>query len=127
MTANDLHAIGQYLFGGGWQTALANALNINTRTVQRWAAGDIVPPAGAWQDIIELAAEKQVIDAWPVIEGIFKQHGPAARIDLHISGIDDKVASIHKRSWTRAVDKQIKQSMTVLLAAHSIKAVVLDE
>lgn len=127
MTVNDLHAIGQYLFGGGWQTALADAIGVSDRNMRRWASGHLPVPPGAWQDIINLAAEKQVYDAWPVIEGMHKKYGKSALVELYISGVDDKVASIHKRTWTRETDITIKTAMVDLLKERGLKAEVREQ
>ncbi len=39
MTADDLKALGEAVFGPSWQTPLAAALGVNDRTVRRLAAG----------------------------------------------------------------------------------------
>jgi hypothetical protein len=56
-------SIGAALFGPSWQTPLAEALDVNIRTVQRWVAGQPVPD-GAWDDIAAIAkARKGEIEA----------------------------------------------------------------
>lgn len=54
-----LHRVGRALYGPEWQTPLANALGINIRTVQRWAAGDFNPPPGVWADMLPLLTERR--------------------------------------------------------------------
>jgi hypothetical protein len=39
-----LIAAGEALYGPRWQSALADDLNVATRTVQRWVAGDRAVP-----------------------------------------------------------------------------------
>ena len=48
MTAEEFRAAGSALFRGatGWQTALAEELGVNPRTVRRWAAGTSRIPPG---------------------------------------------------------------------------------
>lgn len=55
MTPATLNRIGTALYGGYWQTQLADALGVNPRTVRRWVAGDLAIP--------DLRAElREVID-----------------------------------------------------------------
>lgn len=46
------------LYGALWQNALARALDINERTVRRWASGDAPVPIGVWHDISEIIADR---------------------------------------------------------------------
>jgi hypothetical protein len=45
MTAKELKVIGPKLFGFGWQTRMAEALNVDGSTVRRWVSG-VVPIPG---------------------------------------------------------------------------------
>ena len=56
MASSELRAIGERVYGHGWQTRLAERLEVAARTVRRWAAGDPIPP-GAAEDIRSLAAD----------------------------------------------------------------------
>ena len=44
MTPTELRRLGERLYGDNWQTALARTLQVNPRTVRRWAAGDTEIP-----------------------------------------------------------------------------------
>jgi hypothetical protein len=44
LTPATLNRIGTALYGGYWQTQLADALGVNQRTVRRWVAGDLPIP-----------------------------------------------------------------------------------
>lgn len=44
MPLSDLEAAGEALYGPAWQSALARDLDVNLRTMQRWAAGEAEPP-----------------------------------------------------------------------------------
>ena len=52
MTDGDLlRAVAAALHGPLWQNALARALDVNERTVRRWAADRLPVPAGVWARI----------------------------------------------------------------------------
>lgn len=53
-----LRDIGEALYGQAWQTALADALGVNQRTVRRWAAGTAEMPDGVREEINTLLAER---------------------------------------------------------------------
>lgn len=53
-----IHDIGSLLYGPHWQTPLADALGVTSRTVRRWAAGEHDPPAGVWDDIGDLVSAR---------------------------------------------------------------------
>jgi hypothetical protein len=55
MAPDELRRIGQLLFGPDWQAPLARALNINTRTVQRWATGEAAPKGDLRADLAPVA------------------------------------------------------------------------
>lgn len=59
MTAPEFAAAGEYLFGDSWQSQLARLLDVNLRTVQRWAAGQNPVPDHAARDVAALVAMKQ--------------------------------------------------------------------
>jgi hypothetical protein len=44
LTADTLADIGEALFGPHWVAPLADALDVNLRTMQRWAAGQFAIP-----------------------------------------------------------------------------------
>ncbi len=44
MTPATINRIGTALFGGYWQTQLADALGVNPRTVRRWVSGELPIP-----------------------------------------------------------------------------------
>ena len=59
MTETELlNATATALYGPLWQNALARALDINERTVRRWASGEAPVPLGVWHDISEIIAER---------------------------------------------------------------------
>ena len=59
MTETELlNATASALYGAHWQNALARALDINERTVRRWASGEAPVPLGVWNDISEIIAER---------------------------------------------------------------------
>jgi DNA-binding XRE family transcriptional regulator len=45
--AIDLHAVGSALYGREWRTQMAEALEVDRRTIHRWAKGTPLPPAVA--------------------------------------------------------------------------------
>ena len=49
---------------GDWIKHMAASLKIDRRTVQRWAAGEVLPSAGVFTDLAKIAAERcREIDA----------------------------------------------------------------
>ena len=54
-----LAAAGSLLYGPQWVSALARALDVNLRTMQRWAAGEYEPPGSLWAEIDGLLMERQ--------------------------------------------------------------------
>lgn len=59
MTKTELIRIaGERLYGARWQAPLADALEVNHRTVRRWASGDDLPRAGVWPDLHRLLTER---------------------------------------------------------------------
>ena len=50
--------VGEALFGPRYRTDLAEALNVNERTVRRWADGVIDMPAGVALDCLRLVMER---------------------------------------------------------------------
>jgi len=67
LSADELRAIGELLYGEHWQSDLARALDVGPRTVRFWAAGDPrrPVPAGVAGEIRELAATRLAqIGAW---------------------------------------------------------------
>ncbi|ATG96967.1 helix-turn-helix domain-containing protein [Paracidovorax citrulli] len=54
-----LREAGEALFGGTWQTALAEALGLSdARRVREWLAGTRRIPPGIWDDIKRLLEER---------------------------------------------------------------------
>lgn len=47
MLAAELKTIGPELYGFGWQTRLAEALHVDTRTVRYWTSGSVPIPGPA--------------------------------------------------------------------------------
>lgn len=47
MTRNEMERLGALLFGYGWKSRLADALDVNRREVSRWIAADNVAPWAA--------------------------------------------------------------------------------
>ena len=47
MTVAELRAAGEELYGYGWQTRIAEALEIDGSTVRRWVSGAVPVPGPA--------------------------------------------------------------------------------
>lgn len=56
---DDLVKYGEALFGPRFQRELAEALEVNERTMRRWIAGDTEPPDGIKADLLRLLKERQ--------------------------------------------------------------------
>jgi hypothetical protein len=60
-TVELIRAVGPALFGPErWQSPLSYALRVTTRTVRRWASGDVTPPPDVWARIATLMRERVV-------------------------------------------------------------------
>lgn len=55
MTKEELAELGHTLYGWGWKQALARALDVNIRTVSRWASGCHRMPLEVQEEIRALA------------------------------------------------------------------------
>jgi transcriptional regulator with XRE-family HTH domain len=56
--AQLLERIGGALYGAEWPSAMAEAIQVNRRTVQRWRTGQQPVPAGALEAIAQLALDR---------------------------------------------------------------------
>ena len=56
---NHLIKCGEALYGPRFQRELAEALNVNERTMRRWVAGDFDPPEGVKADLLRLLKERR--------------------------------------------------------------------
>lgn len=54
-----LTQVGEALYGPRWQSEMARELGVADRTVRRWVAGEMEPPAGVWDDLLGLVGERQ--------------------------------------------------------------------
>lgn len=64
MTIEQLEQAGRLLYGDQWQSALARALNVDSRTVRRWASGDSAIKQSISKEIDELLKinQKEISD-----------------------------------------------------------------
>ena len=71
MTKEELSALGLALYGYGWQSYLARALDVNIRTVQRWKSGDVPVPDWVEGEIKKITgADVAANPEWPRDEWI---------------------------------------------------------
>ena len=56
----DLESAGRALYGSEWQSKLAHALNIDSRRIRQWMAGEREPAPGITRDIIALLEANKV-------------------------------------------------------------------
>jgi hypothetical protein len=62
--APDIRHVAPLLYGPAWQSALARALDVSLRNVQRWASGEREPGPRTWAKIAELlSGRKEELDA----------------------------------------------------------------
>lgn len=59
VTVTLLREAGEALYGARWQSDMAAALDVNRRTIRRWATGDHPIPAGAWAAIDALVRDRR--------------------------------------------------------------------
>jgi len=54
-----LRVVGESLYGPSWQTPLAEALDLNVRTVQRWARSERQPSLDTWLRLAALVRHRR--------------------------------------------------------------------
>lgn len=59
MSEPNITHVAPLLYGPTWQTALADALHLSLRTVQRWSKGEREPTPAHWDAIYSLLRERQ--------------------------------------------------------------------
>ncbi|MBO1529635.1 transcriptional regulator [Psychrobacter sp. F1192] len=59
MTIEQLGQAGRLLYGDQWQSALARALDVDNRTVRRWASGESAIKDAIRDEITELLTTNQ--------------------------------------------------------------------
>lgn len=71
-----LAAIGRALFGAKWLYPLANALEVNPRSLRYWAAGRQPIPPRVWVELQDLLTERQALieSALTNVYGVIFQH-----------------------------------------------------
>jgi hypothetical protein len=57
---NLLTEIGEALYGERWQTALAQDLGVDGRTMRRWVAGAYPVPAWVWPELAKRIVVRQM-------------------------------------------------------------------
>lgn len=69
MTPDFLRRAGEALYGPQWQSELARALDVNGRTVRRWAAGDTAIPDWLAARLLELIAahDDELDEVWSML------------------------------------------------------------
>lgn len=74
MNPKQLDKIGTLLYGPRWQSDMARRLNVNIRTVQRWAAGETSRPhltlAGEMIEVID----ERIEDLTKQLEELKNEH-----------------------------------------------------
>lgn len=105
----ELESLGRYLYGGGWKAALAAALGVAPRTVERWDKGFYMPD-GALNDLLNLVAEKQVAGCAPILSGL-------ERDSITLSVGDDR--------WSDETDRAIKERMAEIMHGMGYNVSVL--
>lgn len=112
LTVEEFRALGLALYGYGWQSALARALGVNSRTVQRWSGAETPLPDWLEGKIRQLmGGEDQPIrldrprDEWIVGEGPpdrngnrreYVSHERWPRFTARAVMIEDGVPSAHE-------------------------------
>lgn len=58
MKKETFKKVGAALFGPHWQTEIAEALKVNSRTVRRWISGEHPVPEDVTHDVLKLMYRK---------------------------------------------------------------------
>jgi hypothetical protein len=93
----EVAALGEFLYGENWRTAVANMTH--------------------WNMLLELAAMKHLREAIKMLEDARRQQGTLPElIELRVTGHESKVASIHRRrTWSKETDREIKSRCVDML------------
>lgn len=124
MQPDDLAAVCAYIFGERWQTPLSVALSVSDRNVRHWLSGRHAVPPGVADEILRMAAARQLEDMLPLLRDLGEQHGLPETIALRTYADDSPVVSPHNRPWSRAADRRIKEHLAALLTEAGIPAEV---
>jgi hypothetical protein len=55
-----LARVGTALYGPFWQSELGRAIDVDPRTVRRWASGEFNIPIGVWAELSALITEREI-------------------------------------------------------------------
>jgi len=58
-SADLIRLAGESLFGARWETALADLLRVNRRSIRRWKTGENEPGKGVWQELCAIAMKRE--------------------------------------------------------------------
>jgi hypothetical protein len=106
MTRADLAAAGAALYGARWQTALADALGVNDRTVRRWAACDLAVPGPVEAALLGLLAARMTAAIRP------QKH---ARVALTVYRSDAELAELTGEGWSAAFHRALMARVAAAL------------
>ncbi|QQS10771.1 MAG: hypothetical protein IPK81_14125 [Rhodospirillales bacterium] len=92
------------LCGTRWIPAIAEAVEVNERTVRRWAAGDHVPQ-GVWRQLRDLDNERRVLadDQWQLIDALGHTSNDRAEIGERWNILCDQLQIAQDVARTRQI------------------------
>lgn len=76
MKADEFSAIGSILFGNAWKPEFARWIDVNARTIKRYAAGEEEIPLGVAQHVRLLAVMRAASNGVPQIQKLIRDYPP---------------------------------------------------
>ena len=83
ITPETLRKVGEAIYGRCWQTPLAALLNVQARTVRRWASGESSMPMWLSRDLLRVVEDRALKLR---LAGDALETAEAARLDNALAG-----------------------------------------
>ncbi len=121
---NLVTRVGVALFGEAWQSEMARTLNVNPRTVRRWANGDIeTPHRGIFKELAGIARKRMDVLEALVAEMEFGEQGSLVRsITAAAHETCLRAASVDEVKINTLVDRLVNMKITEKHPQGSLEA-----
>lgn len=114
MNIQDFNAIGSYLYGERWKSAISTVLTIAESTVRSICIGRRRISEKVEREVYKIVAERQAAEILPVLNSV-KNTGKLPQ---------PIILQPEKRTWTKEADEGIKEELVKILTKHGIESLV---